>query len=99
MKKNGISLKFLPPFQTGQVWQMEDANILIGLVGKLFVHYRHYRIQQPRVPTSLSTKRELEKFLKTNKAVLGQCITIADKKTGLLSQGMTARARGISIYK
>jgi hypothetical protein len=67
MKKNGVRL---PPFQTGQVWELVDSNVQIGLVGKLLVHYRHYRNTTHRVPISLTSKAQLEAFLRQNKAVL-----------------------------
>jgi hypothetical protein len=62
----------LTPFQSGQVWKLADSNVQIGLVGKLLVHYRHYRAKQPRVPTSLTSKVKLEKFLRENQATLVQ---------------------------
>jgi len=58
------------PFQGGQVWKMEDSNLEIGLVGKTLVHYKHYRGELKRTPVSLANKRELEKYLHANKAVL-----------------------------
>jgi len=69
LQKNRIPLK---PFQPGQVWELEDSNVQIGLVGKRLVHYKHYRVKQPRVPTSLSSKTALEKYLRDNKATLVQ---------------------------
>jgi hypothetical protein len=62
----------LKPFETGQLWELEASNVLIGQVGKLLVHYKHYRGKDPRGPTSLSAKTQLEKFLRENKAVLVQ---------------------------
>ena len=59
-------------FQTGQVWALADSSVQIGLVGKTLVHYKHYKIKQPRVPTSLINKVKLEKFLKENRAILVQ---------------------------
>jgi hypothetical protein len=67
MKKNRVPL---PPFQTGQIWELEGSNVQIGMVGKLLVHYRHYRNKTHRVPTSLSSKAQLEAFLREKKAVL-----------------------------
>lgn len=60
----------LPPFETGQVWQMEDSNVRIGLIGKTLVHYKHFRTAAPRAPVSLTTIGVLEKFLFDKKAVL-----------------------------
>jgi hypothetical protein len=59
-------------FQSGQVWELADSSVQIGLVGKTLVHYKHYKIKQPRVPTSLISKVKLEKFLNENRAVLVQ---------------------------
>ena len=69
MEKRLIALK---PFQAGQVWELADSSVQIGLVGKTLVHYKHYRINQPRVPTSLISKVKLEKFLTDNQATLVQ---------------------------
>ena len=60
----------LPPFETGQVWQMENSNVRIGLIGKTLVHYKHFRTAAPRAPVSLTTIGVLEKFLFDQKAVL-----------------------------
>lgn len=62
----------LKPFQSGQVWELEGSTVQIGLVGKLLVHYRHYRTKQPRVPTTLTSKVKLEKYLRENRATLVQ---------------------------
>jgi len=74
MKKISIALK---PFHTGQVWELRDSNVQIGEVGKLLVHYRHNKGTHPkgkplRVSASLSSKRELEIYLRENKALLVQ---------------------------
>ena len=62
--------KALPPFQTGQVWQMEDSNVQISLIGKTLVHYKHYKGNNRRPPVSLAGKDVLEKYLRENNAVL-----------------------------
>jgi hypothetical protein len=59
-----------PVLQTGQVWQMENSNLHIGLVGKTLVHYKHYRDDVQRAPVSLTRKVVLEKYLVENGAVL-----------------------------
>ena len=69
MKKGRIPFE---PFQSGQVYELETSSVLIGQVGKLLVHYKHYRGKDPRGPTSLSAKTQLEKFLREKKAVLVQ---------------------------
>ena len=60
----------IPPFQSGQVWQMGDVNLEIGLVGKRLVHYKHYKAQAKRPPTLLSGKATLERFLQKQRAIL-----------------------------
>lgn len=62
----------LEPFQSGQVWTLADSSVQIGLVGKLLVHYKHYKTKRPRTPTSLTTKVTLEKFLREHQAALVQ---------------------------
>jgi hypothetical protein len=62
----------LKPLETGQVWQMEDANLHIGVVGKRLVHYKLFRGQTKRAPISLSGIGVLEKYLKQSKAILVQ---------------------------
>jgi hypothetical protein len=56
--------------QSGQVWQMEDSNLQIDLVGRTLVHYKHFKGQLKRAPVSLASKKQLGKFLRQNKAVL-----------------------------
>lgn len=62
----------LKPLQNGQIWQMEDSNLQIDLVGKHLVHYKLHKGKTKRTPTSLSGILEIEKFLKQNKAILVQ---------------------------
>jgi hypothetical protein len=62
----------LQPFRTGNVWGLKDSFLRIGDVGKLLVNYRHYRGKDPKGPSTLTSKRELEKYLTENKAVLVQ---------------------------
>ena len=60
----------LPPFVSGQVWQLADSSLQIGVVGKTLVHYKHFKGQTKRAPISLALKEVLEKYLRVNKAVL-----------------------------
>ena len=60
----------IPPFESGQIWQMGDANLEIGLVGKRLVHYKHYKAKAKRPPTQLSGKAALERFLQKQRAIL-----------------------------
>jgi hypothetical protein len=60
----------LQPFESGQIWQLEDSNLQIGLVGKTLVHYKHYKGNTKRAPISLAGKTVLEKYLREKKAIL-----------------------------
>ncbi len=62
----------LKPLETGQVWRMEDSRLHIERVGKRLVHYKLFRGQAKRTPSSLSNKESVERYLKDNKAVLVQ---------------------------
>jgi hypothetical protein len=66
----------LQPFQTGQVWQMEDSHLQIGLIGKTLVHYKHYKGQMKRSPVSLLNKDSLQKFLQDNRAKLVDALPV-----------------------
>lgn len=68
-RKNRISLQ---PFESGQVWQMAESHLEIGLIGKTLVHYKHYKGEMKRSPVSLLNKDALERFLRDNRAVLVQ---------------------------
>jgi len=68
-RKNRVLLQ---PFQSGQIWQMEDSHLEIGLIGKTLVHYKHYKGQMKRSPVSLLNKDALAKFLVEKQAVLVQ---------------------------
>lgn len=59
-----------PPLATGQVWRMEGANLEIGMVGRLLVHYKLGKPNAVRVANSCSAIKTIEKYLKTNKAKL-----------------------------
>jgi hypothetical protein len=60
------------PLESGQIWQMEDSHLEIGLIGKTLVHYKHYKGVMKRSPVSLLNKEALERFLQENRAVLVQ---------------------------
>ena len=60
----------LPSFESGQIWQIGDTNLQIGLVGKRLVHYKHYKAQAKRPSTQLLGKTALESFLQKNRAIL-----------------------------
>lgn len=58
------------PLETGQIWQMGDSNLHIGLIGKRLVHYKLFKGQAKRAPICLSNKEVMEKYLKQSKAIL-----------------------------
>jgi hypothetical protein len=58
------------PLETGQVWRMKELNLQVGLVGKLLVHYKLAATNAVRVSNSVGGRAAVEKYLKTNKAVL-----------------------------
>jgi hypothetical protein len=68
-QKSRIPLKLL---ETGQVWRMEDSHLDINRVGKYLVHYKLIKQEAKRTPMSLSSIKDVEKYLKDNKAVLVQ---------------------------
>jgi hypothetical protein len=59
-----------PPLEVGQLWRMAEANLQVVRVGKLLVHYKVGKPNAVRVPSSCSGLKTIEKYLKTNKAVL-----------------------------
>ncbi len=59
-----------PLFESGQIWQMGDTTLEMGLVGKRLVHYKLYKAQAKRPPTQLLGKEALEKFLVERGAIL-----------------------------
>ena len=56
--------------QDGQIWKMENAQLLVSSVGKLLVEYKLLKAEAKRAPTSLSNRKAVEKYLKDNKAIL-----------------------------
>jgi hypothetical protein len=59
-----------PPLEAGQLWRMAEANLLVGMVGKLLVHYKLGKPNAIRTPNSCSSIKSIEKYLKANNAVL-----------------------------
>jgi hypothetical protein len=80
LRKNTAAL---PPFENGQVWQMADSSLRIGLVGKTLVHYKHYKPAAKRPPVLLSGKWVLEEFLQKNEAILLQDASTASPAAGI----------------
>jgi hypothetical protein len=58
------------PLEAGQIWRMAEANLQIGMVGKLLVHYKLGKPNAVRVPNSCNSIKIIEKYLKSKKAVL-----------------------------
>ena len=58
------------PLEAGQVWRMAEANLQVGMVGKLLVHYKLGKPGAVRMANSCSRIKAVENYLKANKAVL-----------------------------
>jgi hypothetical protein len=58
------------PLEAGQIWRMAEANLQVGTVGKLLVHYKLGKPNAVRVANSCNGIKTIEKYLKANKAVL-----------------------------
>ena len=58
------------PLEAGQLWCMAEANLQVGMVGKLLVHYKLGKPNAIRTANSCNSIKVIEKYLKTNKAVL-----------------------------
>ncbi len=58
------------PLQEGQIWELKESNLRIGIVGKRLVHYKHFKRLAKRANTSIATIPVLEKYLEENRAVL-----------------------------
>jgi len=70
MKKITVRRLPLQPLADGQVWRMADAILRVTMVGKLLVHYKLGKPGAIRVSNSINNIKTIEKFLKTNEAVL-----------------------------
>jgi hypothetical protein len=62
----------LAALEPGQIWQMHDSNLHIGVVGKRLVHYKLLKGQAKRSPIFLSGKDVVQNYLRKTKAVLVQ---------------------------
>jgi hypothetical protein len=58
------------PLEAGQLWHMAEADLRVAMVGKLLVHYKLGKPNAVRVPNSINRISIIEKYLKTNRAVL-----------------------------
>src|SRR5712671_2923157 len=70
----------LQPLEPGQIWRMAELNLQVGLVGKLLVHYKLAKPDAVRIANSVGGRATVEKYLKTNKAVLVRVDKIAADK-------------------
>jgi hypothetical protein len=71
MKTRALSArKTLAPFQKGQVWRIGDLNLAVTSVGKTLVHHKRYTTQRKGIPTTLTSKLDLRKYLRSGNAVL-----------------------------
>ena len=59
-----------PPLEAGQLWRMAEANLVVGMVGKLLVHYKLGKPDAVRVPNSCNVIKTVQAYLKANHAVL-----------------------------
>ena len=58
------------PLAAGQLWRMAGADLRVGMVGKLLVHYKLVKPNAVRGSNSITRIKTIEKYLKTKKAVL-----------------------------
>ena len=71
MKKIKSPRRIVPqPLATGQLWRMAEADLRVGIVGKLLVHYKLGKPDVVRVPNSINLIKTVEKYLKAKKAAL-----------------------------
>lgn len=92
--------KPFPQFEKGQVWQIGEVNVAVTQVGKLLVHFKRYKTKRPGNPTTMSSKRDLQKYLMTNKAVLASEETAAPiEKTREEAQTPATAGNGHSRVK
>ncbi|MEY4201608.1 MAG: hypothetical protein RLZZ265_3348 [Verrucomicrobiota bacterium] len=75
---------------TGQIWEMPNSSLRIGLIGKTLVHYKHYKGTCPRASLSLASKTVLSEYLVKNKAVLAAPQPATRTRTRTSSRTVTA---------
>jgi hypothetical protein len=59
-----------PVLAAGQLWRMAEADLRVGIVGKLLVHYKLGKPNALHVSNSINPIETVEKYLKAKKAVL-----------------------------
>jgi len=62
----------IQPFQTGQIWKMENSRVHIGEVGKTLVEYKLLKGEVNRGSIRLAGKPALQTFLRDHRAILVQ---------------------------
>ncbi len=77
----------LEPLADGQVWHMAESKLQVTQLGKLLVHYKLGKHNAVRVSNSIGSIRSIEKYLKTNKAVLLPASPLAAKKPAAAKAG------------
>jgi len=61
MKKIQAPRRIVQPFlAAGQLWHMADADLRVGMVGKLLVHYKLGKPNAVRVPNSCNGIKTIE---------------------------------------
>lgn len=66
----------LQPLAAGQIWRVGEQILQVLLVGKLLVHYKLAPPKAVRVSNSVGSLTAVEKYLKTNKAVLLKTVKV-----------------------
>jgi len=79
IKTKPASRMVQPPLETGQVWCMPEANLRVGLVGRLLVHYKLGKPNAVRTPSSCNSIKTIQAYLKAKKAVLAPKPVLAPK--------------------
>jgi hypothetical protein len=75
-KSAAVKRASLPPVAAGQIWRVGEQNLQVLLVGKLLVHYKLAPPKAVRVSNSVGSLTAVEKYLKTNKAVLLKTVKV-----------------------
>ena len=64
------ALQTIESFRKGQVWRIGELNLAVTSVGKRLVHYKRYTVNRRGIPTTLTSKTDLRKYLLSTDAVL-----------------------------
>ena len=75
-KKKPAPRARLQPVAAGQIWRVGEQNLQVLLVGKLLVHYKLAPPNAVRVSNSVGSLTAVEKYLKSNKAVLLKTVKV-----------------------